>query len=317
MSKRAGLGLRRPLSGVLLAIAAAACDDPLTDPALIAGPRIVGARVSAELDPELAEPGAGQAARIEWLLLSDAPGAFDARVAWCASAPTVLGAPRCEGAPFAEASLAGVFGEPLRAGFTLPAALAPGQAWLAWLGVCAAGEATFDAASSAFVCAAGEALSGFYRGFVPAGTPNRNPSLADDRLALDGAAWEAPLAGGSPALEPGAPCLGRGSPELRAGQRSSIRFELGGDDREALEDAPETYAAHPRESLVYTHLATRAGLERAFSAIDYDAAELGFEVAFDAEQAPPADGEALRFVLLVRDERGGVDWLTREACLLP
>jgi len=307
--------LRAPVAWLALAAATSACEDPLTDPALVVGPRIVGARVAAAAEPAVAEPGAGEAATIDWLVLSDRAGPFTASVVWCVAAPTVLGAPRCEGAPFAEQSATGRFGEPLAFDFGVPAQLAPGDAWLAWLGLCDAGEPSFDANANAFSCAEGEALSGFYRGFVPEGVSNRNPSLADDTLALDGVAWTASDADGAP--EAGEPCLDRGLLALRAEQPVSVLFELGGDDREALENAPGTYAAHPRESLVYTHLASHAGLERAFSAIDYDATELTFDVPFDAEQAPGPDGETLRFFLLVRDERGGVDWLERRACLLP
>jgi hypothetical protein len=305
--------LRSPWPWLLLA-GACACEDPLIDPALISGPRIVGARVGAEQDPALAEPAAGQGATLDWLVLSDQPGAFTASVAWCIGAPTVLGAPRCAWEPFAEQSATGRFGEPLRFGFSVPAELEPGEAWLAWIGICASGEARFDPSTSAFRCGEGEPLSGFYRGFVPEGVPNRNPSLADDSLALDGALWLAPDAA---APETGAACLGLGLPELRAEQASSVLFELGGDDREALDNVPGTYAAHPRESLLYTHLATHPGLDRAFSAIDYDAREPAFEVPFDVDPPATSDGATLRFFLLVRDERGGVDWLMRQACLLP
>jgi hypothetical protein len=300
---------------LLLAGGVCACDDPLTDPALIAGPRIVGARAGSELEPALAEPGAGQAATLDWLVLSDQPGSFTARVAWCVGARTVIGAPRCASVPFAEQGATGSFGEPLRFGFSVPGELEPGEAWLAWIGICDGGDARFDPAASAFRCVeGGEPLSGFYRGFVPGGAPNRNPSLADDSLLLDGLPWAAPAAR---PLEPGDACLGRGLPELRAEQPSRVQFELGGDDREALDNVPGKYAAHARESLVYTHLATHAGLDRAFSAIDYDAVEPAFEVPFDAEPPASPEGTTLRFVLLVRDERGGVDWLTRQACLLP
>jgi len=306
--------VRSPWSCLLLAAGLCACEDPLIDPALIAGPRIVGARVGGELDSALAEPAAGQAATLDWLVLSDQPGAFTAHVAWCIGAPTVLGAPRCAWEAFAEQSATGRFGEPLRFGFSVPAELEPGEAWLAWIGICDSGEARFDPAASVFRCAEGEPLSGFYRGFVPEGAPNRNPSLADDSLVLDGAAWLAPDA--TPP-EAGSACLGLGLPELRAEQPSSVLFELGGDDREELENVPGTYAAHPRESLVYTHLATHPGLDRAFSAIDYDATELAFEVPLDADPPAGPEGTTLRFFLLVRDERGGVDWLMRQACLLP
>jgi hypothetical protein len=60
------------------------------------------------------------------------------------------------------------------------------------------------------------------------------------------------------------------------------------------------------------------GLDRAFSAIDYDAQRLGFDVPYEFAEEPPGQGGiTLAFILLVRDERGGVDWLQRQACLLP
>lgn len=316
MIERFGIDLRRSLPGLLLA-AAAGCGDPLSDPTLVQGPRIVAARVDAFDDPGVAEPGPGQAAVLHWLVLSDEPGSFTARVVWCVAAPTVLGAPRCAGEPFAEQSGSGRFGEPLPFAFSVPGELGATDAWLAWLGVCEAGEPSFDPSTSTFGCTEGEPLRGFYRGFMPEAAPNRNPSLADDTLALDGAAWADAAADAAAPPATGQACLGLGLPELIAGRRSSVTFELGGDDRETLDNASARYAAHPRESLVYTHLASRSGLDRAFSAIDYDAAELGFEVAFDAEPPPAPDGETLQFVLLARDERGGVDWLMRRACVLP
>jgi hypothetical protein len=107
-------------------------------------------------------------------------------------------------------------------------------------------------------------------------------------------------------------------PAIQSGRLASIALELGGDDRELLESAAGTYAARPRESLVFTHLATRPGLDRAFSAIDYDATRLGFELPFEhADSELDPGGTALGFYLLVRDERGGVDWIERRACLLP
>jgi hypothetical protein len=305
-------------SGLLAAaFAAAACEDPLTDPALVAGPRIVGARVSDTAAPGIAAPLAGASARIDWLVLSDRAGEFSARVAWCRGAPSVLGAPRCDGAVFLEQRAAGRFGQAVSLDFVLPSGLAPGEAWLSWLGLCAVGEPVFEPEASVFACGDGQPTSAFYRGFIPEGAPNRNPLLADDTLLLDGAIWPEP-SDPDVAPAPGAPCRGSALPELPAGRSSSIAFELGGDDREALESAPGTYGAHDRESLVYTHLSSRSGLERAFSAIDFDADELGFEVPFEPDGAEsPPDGETLSLYLLVRDERGGVDWSRRDACLLP
>src|SRR5688572_18835378 len=98
---------------LVAATAASACDDPLTDPSVIAGPRVVAARVGTQVDPSIAEPVAGQAARIEWLALSNEPGAFTAHVTWCNAAPSVIGAPRCDGTTFAQQSVAGTWGEPI------------------------------------------------------------------------------------------------------------------------------------------------------------------------------------------------------------
>jgi hypothetical protein len=328
---------------------AAGCDDPLTDPAVIAGPRIAGARVESASDPSIAEPAAGEAASIDWLVLSNEQGSFSARVAWCRGAPTVLGAPRCDGSVSGEQTALGRWGAPLRLDFTVPSDLEPGAAWLVWIGICSSGDAAFEPSDSTFHCGDGEALSGFYRGFVPEGAANHNPSLADDTLLLDGVPWLAadaldeppksteppepaepeptepePTEPPEPAEpepaepEPGAPCAGLQLPAVHPHRPATIALELGGDDREPLESAPGTYAARPRESLVFTHLATLPGLDRAFSAIDYDAARLGFDVPFAyAEGELEPGGMTLGFYLLVRDERGGVDWIERRACLLP
>jgi hypothetical protein len=301
------------LLGALLP-ASLACEDPLTDPAVVAGPRIAGARVSAAEAPDLAQPSPGQAASIEWLVLADRDGAFSARVAWCNATASVLGAPSCDGPAFAEQSASGRFGEPISLAFVVPAELAPGDAWLAWLGLCDGGEPpVFSAPASTFTCPNGEALSGFYRGFAPEGTPNRNPFLADDLLALDGAPWTARAA-----LPVGAPCRDAGLFAVHASAPASISFELGGDDREPLDVEPGMYAAHERESLVYTHLGSHPGLDRAFSAIDHDAPTPSFALPLALETAALGDaGETFDFHLFVRDERGGVDWLRRQACLLP
>jgi len=305
--------------GAIGSIGASACQDPLIDPAVVLGPRVIGARVRAQQDPSVAEPGPGERASVDWLVLSDQPGAFAARAVWCRAEPSSLGTPRCAGAPTAESSATGSYDTALSFGFQVPAGLEPGQAWLVWLGVCEGAEPAFDAARSAFECPDGDALEAYYRGFVPAQAANRNPSLADDQIAFDGTPWTALEPGGpsSPAAA-GEPCSGSALPSIVAGVRARVTFELTGDDRELLAAAPDQYAAHPRESLVYTHVASHPGLDRAFSAIDYDADTTRFELELDtAGLEPGPSGETVIFHLLVRDERGGVDWLQRAACVLP
>lgn len=298
-----------------LSWATTACEDPLIDPATVDGPRILGARVHTEGDPRVAEPRAGERATLEWLAVSNRPERLSATLTWCLATQTLLGAPRCTGQAFDERVVTGQFGDPLTFELTLPADLLPGDVWLAWLGHCDAGEARFDARASAFTCPGGaEPLSAFYRGFVPAATPNQNPSLEDDLLLLGGTPWPEPAL---PAA-PGESCSETSLPRLVGGVASLIELELQGDDRELLEAGQTRYAARERESLVYTHVSSRAGLDRAFSAIDFDADEQRFTlpVVFGADGSPGPEGEVVSFYLIVRDERGGVDWLRRDACLL-
>jgi hypothetical protein len=277
---------------------------------------VLGAQVSALSAPNVAEPAPGEDASITWLLASDLAAPLSVRLAFCSAEPSVLGAPRCAGPVWDEQRLLGSFGEPLRADFSLPAELEPGSSWVAWLGWCEEGEPRFDTSASSFDCVgSGESLSAFYRGRIPEATPNQNPSLADDLLFLDDVPW--PATPDAPAA--GAPCLDSDLLRLTYAQPASIRFELGGDDREPLPVTADGYAERARESLVYTHVATRSGLERAFSALDHDSTQTGFllPLTLGGEPAPFAEGESVSLFLIAHDERGGVDWLRRDACWLP
>jgi hypothetical protein len=88
-----------------------------------------------------------------------------------------------------------------------------------------------------------------------------------------------------------------------------------GEDRQALEVDPDSYAAPTRESLTFTHLATAPGLERAFSALTWDSKERGFELEFQPVDVElPAEGRSVSVILIVSDERGGSDWEHRTLC---
>lgn len=304
--------------GLALGGAGLGCEDPLTDPAIVVGPRVLGARVQALGDARVAEADAGERVRVDWLAVSNRPEPLSATLAGCVAVPALLGAPRCAGAALDELRVSGQFGDPVTFELSIPGQLLPGDAWLAWFGHCDAGEADFDAAESVFRCPDGaEPLSAFYRGFVPDAAPNRNPSLSDDVLLLNGAPW----LGEQNPPPPGSSCLGTSMPRVEAGAPSLIELRLRGDDREPLGEARRGYASRAWEALVYTHVSSSTGLERAFSAIDVegsDPAEQGFTLGAELglELTPGPEGESLVFYLVARDERGGVDWLRRDACLL-
>jgi hypothetical protein len=298
-------------------VCCSACDDPLVDPQTVIELRILGARVRAAEEPERAQLDREESATVDWLVVADQPREFSARGVFCRAAPTALGVPRCDGEPFAEFVADGDSGAPVSAGFTLPAVLRRGDEWLGWLGLCEDSVPEFLAAGNGFECGPGDiAKSAFYRSTIASdateasGDLNTNPNTNDDTLWFDDAPW----LDSDPGLE--LPCGQTELPSLRAGRSAQIRFELGGDDRDALHTTEDSYAAPPREALVFTHVATHPGLDRAFSAIEDDDTELDFDVDF---RLPEQDsfasfGERVRFYLVVRDGRGGVDWLDRAFC---
>src|SRR5438552_600758 len=108
---------------------------------------------------------------------------------------------------------------------------------------------------------AGDATAAAPPGELMPGQPTLAEPLpaerADDLLSLDGVPWTVSAV----PIDPGAPCADGPLPRLALGITARVGFELGGDDREPLDSAPGTYAAHPRESLVYTHVLSHPGLE--------------------------------------------------------
>lgn len=307
---------RTTLAGAAgLLVLLSACAEPLVDPEVVAGVRVLGARVSAAEEPARAELRAGESASLQWWIVADSPRDFSAHVVLCRGKETSLGLQECDGAPFVERDLQGDTSVPLQLDFELPAANGA-EHWLAWVGVCADAAPSFDRTSRSFDCERGKAVEGVYEArFVNAErAANHNPDLSDDRLQNGKVDW--------PALErgvvPGQACKGESLPVVRAGKTIHLHWRSTGDDREALEPDGE-YESPQRESLVFTHVATEAGLERAFSAIDWNADNRGFDLDFTLPKTPrpPATGRSIGFYLIVRDERGGTAFEGRELCALP
>ena len=123
---------------------------------------------------------------------------------------------------------------------------------------------------------------------VPIATGNRNPSLAAATLALASSPWSE------------ADCI-----ELSAsGDNVELAMELPVDAREADDGA-----------LQVSHFTTIGSFERQFSVLDGDATSLR------VDWVPPEDGVSERrtaqIVIVLRDGRGGLDAITRQACIVP
>lgn len=116
------------------------------------------------------------------------------------------------------------------------------------------------------------------------------------------------------------------------GDANKIFVRLDASDRESYErevkvnGEPQTEAR--REELVVSHaITTKGGKLSSFSSVlhfeEEDAkAEVDFEYApphqsDKADELIPDSGRLVRFFFTVRDQRGGVDFTTRELCILP
>jgi hypothetical protein len=272
------------------------CSDPLKDAQLVVEPRVLGARVEVEGEPERASPAPGEAASVRWLVVAPEP---DPLLGWslgvCSAAPEGSGLPACAEAPFAVASAdEPVAGEP-RLDFVVPAETTATA--LAVLGSVCPGSAPDGAGGCSEP--GGTAVS-FDFALAP-GELNFNPSIEPEALSFDGAVWQA---GSDCALVPSvAPSSGH-----------AIALLLDEGDREPI--TPETSADPDREVLQASHFATGGELQRAFTIIQADQSDLGVSLEWKAPAAAP-EGGLIRFFFVVRDARGGSDWLERALCVTP
>lgn len=290
-----------------LALLFAACSDPLVDPQTVIGLRVLGAKLTPDEDPSLAQVAPGQNATLNWLVVSDRERSYRALTLSCKAEPSRYGVPRC-GSKFFEQRIETSTDVALSFAFAVPEDFADEQEWLSFLALCEDGEPRWNKSTQRFSCTSeDQPVTSFYRG-VWHEDANHNPSLQDDELEFDDDAW-------LPTDETEASCDTADVAVLPRDAVVKVRLSLAGSDAETLDDP--SYAAASKESLTYTHVATTAGLARAFSAIDPDTKAKSFELDLNGEDAW-ADVQKQQvgtFYLVVSDGRGGSDWLRRHYCL--
>lgn len=282
-----------------------ACGDPLVDPQTVVGLRILGAKLTSNADPSVAQLSPGEAGSLHWLVVAERQRDYRALTLFCEAKPSSFGVPQC-GSRFMEREQEGSTTDTLAFDFALPDGFSKDQEWLAFLALCEHGSPRWNKKEQRFSCTSGDQpVTAYYQG-SPTSRPNRNPDLSDDTLRFDGKSW--------PAFED-ASCDTEGLPQLERDAVVTLRLDVKGQDSETLDDP--SYAAASNESLTYTHVTTTAGLSRAFSAVDPEAKERRFELELDGEETW-ADAQEQRlgtFYLIVNDGRGGSDWLSRHYCL--
>ena len=313
--------MRRALHAAAL-LACAGCDDPLARQQDIDTTRVLGARVEVAGDPDRAWPAQGETATVRWLVAQpreDKP--LDWRFLACAARFHGFGTPECAAPAFATAESGGaVAGEPAFT-FDVPSGAALGGASeLAVHGAVCTGGRLDEGDYPEIGCAGPDADHSVVSLTVGIADDesNQNPSLADDRLELDGAPWLAPPA----PLPSHDACLsaagGDTLPTIAAGSgKHEVRVVTLGLDREPIADpAPN---APERETLQLSHFSNRGALERAFSHVeaDDDSAEPSIDVSWRAPKTASAEGTLVRFYFVARDGRGGSDFTDRALCLVP
>jgi hypothetical protein len=297
-----------PLAGA--AYLTSACDDPLKRAELVEDLRVLGARVEVEGDPDRAAPGPGENASVRWLVAT--PEA-DAPVGWalsaCVAATVNVGVPRCEGAPFASQTSAAPEAAAPALAFQIPAEIDPETSPRVVIvgSICRDAVPMGDPEDSR--CPGGTEGTQVTLEFELARPDdvNRNPRFGEPALALDGAPW--------PATAP-ASCEGDDVVRVRAGSGShAVRIAVAADARDPV--PPEGELDPERESLRVSHFSDGGELEHAFSSIPFDSELTEVSVPWNTPKSVPAEGRVVRFWFVLRDLRGGSDFLERAVCVEP
>ncbi len=295
---------------LLLAASGWACDDPLKKNELVEEPRVLGARIEVEGEPERAAPFPGESVNVRFLVAApELEPALGFALVACRSVEANVGLPACWSAPFAESErLEPEPGAPAMR-FELPEP-EPGASKTRLLvkgvicpngaprvsddpGRCASGDRSLPVSLEAELASDGDA--------------NLNPSFAAATLSFDGESLpEAELSGD---------CAGSGLLEVSGKSKHQIRFEFPDSARDPV---PQANDYDPdRESLLVSHFSSGGELARAFSPIPYDRPEISAEVEWTAPDSNGASGVLVRFWFVVRDLRGGSDFVERAVCVVP
>jgi hypothetical protein len=311
---RAIFGLARLLLlGLAGCIFMAGC-GPTFDPAsLIAGPRVLGARIEVAGAPERASPRPGETADVTWLVTSpDGTPPLHWAFAICLPGNAAL---TCDRAP-----LALFEGTDTPARIVLPTpgldVLGAAKSLTVYGQICAgvASMPIFDPRSGLPSCTSGGGTTASVSIPLQLGDDdaNHNPT-ADRAFTFDGQAW--------PALDAAADPCALGPRALAGSKDHVIGNTTAGSDREAytalVGDPP--VATPARESLQLSQFTTAGKLKSQFSFVEAtnEDAMTTVDVSWEAPEAVDvaAAGLAVTFTFVTRDNRGGMDSTTRAVCV--
>jgi len=303
---------RKLFISTLATLSAVACGDPLKDAQRIEELRVLGARIAIDDAPDRATPEAGESASVEWLLAD--PSGLPATAVWhmsvCVAEPTTFDVPYCRDAPLGSAEQSEPSDATPSIAFTVPDADTLGDAKkLAVLAIfCDAGTVEVGDDFEGTTCSGAATIQkASFEIFLDDGeNSNENPKLDGATLAFDDDPW--------PADGSSVDCSDEATPRLPAdGKEHPVKLTLAAEARE--KKAPELGTVRS-ESLQISHFSTLGEFDRRFSDVSPDDKNLTIEVPWKAPGKLTSPTPA-SFYFVVRDDRGGVSWLTRSVCIDP
>jgi len=314
--------VRRGLTQALvLGVLLGGCADDLSRANEVDKPRVLGALLRLEGEPEATTPRPGETVEVEWLLVQ--PDGSPVNASWafatCQSAPTGLGINFCAGDPFAIDAAVDPTTEAPATSVEIPTSFLAEEALM--IGVfCIDGSVNLDATTEIDVSSL-DTLCSEGATPIPVSLPfevrqderPRNQSPSFESATIDGVEWTAESAESCEGL-PSFPVDGDEiTIELRAELGSNEAYTvLAGDPPEPTERV---------EELQTSLFATAGTIAQTFVFIE-DATvpeEIDWTppAADDEDVTVPPEGLVVRFYFVMRDLRGGVDVMTRAACVTP
>lgn len=280
---------------------------------LIAGPRVLGARIEVQGEPARATPKPEESAEIRWITVSPRE---PQSLAWAfvACLPEAAADGSCASAPLAFEEGSGVAP---RLTLRVPdeASLGDAHSVQVFGLICDRGTPALSEHAPPH-CAGEDAHGTTVRLEVTlerAERGNLNPELEGAYVALDGRAWDNETTAGELTGCEADTAL----PQLKAdGKKHVITLELGPEVRE-LYNEPASGRSE-LEELQLSHFATAGELSGQYSFVEAsdpsERPELSVDWrAPDAEEVAP-DGERVRFLFVLRDLRGGLAVSERSLC---
>ena len=284
---------------------ASACTSTLDPATLITRDRVLGAKVTVDVDPQRAWPAPGERATVTWIMTSPGtPPVFSWVLAACPAA-TREGLPICAGPAFAHSESTGSV--PVLQ-LAIPADITAGSVVV--LGaICASGTPVIDETTLTASCDDGSLADQVseHVGIATGGMANHHPNIVDATFTLAGASWRASQAPGCDGL-----------PEVAAGTEKALlgmSFAAAAREWFAVAGDPAPW----REELQLSPFATAGDLVERYAYVEADDARdvspVVVEWTAPSADKVPADGLRVAFTFVVRDLRGGIDVATRALCV--